>query len=43
MGTKAIDQLWQELELEISRHGLPERLIFAIANAAIGYRVRNSS
>lgn len=42
MRTKAIDQLWQELE-EISRHGLPERFIFAIADAAIGYRVRNSS
>ena len=38
-----LDFLWQELDLEISRHGLPSRLIFAIADGAIGYRVRNSS
>ncbi len=43
MRTKLMDSLWQELELEISRHGLPERLIYAVADAAIGYRVRNSS
>jgi len=43
MRTKAMDSLWQELELELSRHGLPERLIYAVADSAIGYRVRNSS
>lgn len=43
MRTRAIDTLWQELELDLSRHGLPNRLIFAVADAAIGYRVRNSS
>jgi Fic family protein len=41
--TRVIDLLWQELEGIISRRGLPERLIFAIADGAIGYRVRNSS
>jgi hypothetical protein len=43
MRTKVMDSLWQELELELSRHGLPERLIYAVADGAIGYRVRNSS
>ena len=38
-----MDQLWQEIELIISRHGLPERLIYAVADGAIGYSVRNSS
>jgi Fic family protein len=43
MRTKVMDRLWQELELLISRHGLPERLIYAIADGAVGYRVRNAS
>jgi Fic family protein len=43
MRTKVMDRLWQELELLISRHGLPERLIYAIADGAIGHRVRNAS
>ncbi len=43
MRTKLMDVLWQELDLIISRHGLPERLIYAVADGAIGYRVRNSS
>jgi Fic family protein len=43
MRTKVMDVLWQELELIISRRGLPDRLIYAVADGAIGYRVRNSS
>jgi len=43
MRTRVMDSLWQELELVLSRHGLPERLIYAIADGAIGYRVRNAS
>lgn len=43
MRTRVMDALWQALELEISRRGLPARLIFAVADGAIGYRVRNSS
>ena len=43
MRTRAMDSLWQELELVLSRQGLPERLIYAVADGAIGYRVRNSS
>jgi hypothetical protein len=41
--TKARDGLCQELELELSHNGLPERLIYAVADSAIGQRVRNSS
>jgi Fic family protein len=43
MRTKVMDRLWQELELILSRHGLPERLVYAVADSAIGYRVRNAS
>ena len=43
MRTKVMASLWQELELLVSRHGLPERLVNAVADGAIGYRVRNSS
>lgn len=43
MRTRVMDQLWQAIELIISRHGLPERLIYAVADGAIGYNVRNSS
>lgn len=43
MRTRVMDNLWQELELVLSRHGLPERLIYAVADGAIGYRVRNAS
>jgi Fic family protein len=43
MRTRVMDSLWQELELVLSRHGLPERLVYAVADGAIGYRVRNSS
>jgi Fic family protein len=43
MRTRAIDLLWQELEQLIVARSLPSRLIFAISDAAVGYRVRNSS
>lgn len=43
MRTRLMDILWQELELMLSRRGLPARLIYAVADGAIGYRVRNSS
>jgi Fic family protein len=43
MRTRVMDLLWQELDSELSRRGLPERLIFAVADGAIGYRVRNAS
>jgi Fic family protein len=43
MRTRVMAGLWQELELLLSRHGLPERLVNAVADGAIGYRVRNAS
>ena len=43
MRTKVMASLWQELELLLSRQGLPERLVNAVADGAIGYRVRNAS
>jgi len=43
MRTRVMASLWQELELLLSRHGLPERLVNAVADGAIGYRVRNAS
>jgi len=36
-------RLWSELEAEIHRRGLLERLILALHDAAFGYRVRNST
>jgi len=43
MRTKVMDTLWQELDRIIANHGLPERVVFAVADSAVGYRVRNSS
>ncbi|MBT9331762.1 Fic family protein [Paracidobacterium acidisoli] len=41
--TKVMDLLWQEMEQVVKARGLPERLLYAICDAAIGYRVRNAS
>ncbi len=41
--TRDIDRLWNMLEEEIRKHHLPDRLIFALADAAVGYRVRNAT
>jgi Fic family protein len=41
--TRVMDLLWQELEWMIKAQGLPDRVISAICDASIGYRVRNSS
>jgi Fic family protein len=40
--TNDIEHLWDSLEREIKSLKLNERLIFALADAAIGWRVRNS-
>jgi Fic family protein len=39
--TQEYDRLWDELEREVARHGLPERAIYALADAAIGGRLGN--
>ena len=36
-------RLWAELETEINNRKLPDRTIFALADAAMGYKVRNST
>jgi len=43
MRSRAMGMLWEELEAIISSVSLPGRVIYAIADAAIGYKVRNSS
>lgn len=40
--TKMISRLWDELEKEIKSHALPERVIFALHDAAVGYYVRSA-
>jgi Fic/DOC family len=40
---KLLDKLWEEIEIDLKKRGLPERMSFAISDAAIGLRVRNSS
>jgi Fic family protein len=41
--TDEINRLWDELEELVRRVGLPERTIYALADAAMGLRVRNAS
>lgn len=41
--TREIQRLWDALEVEIKKHGLPERTLFALADAAMGLRVRNAT
>ncbi|MGH9700221.1 MAG: Fic family protein [Candidatus Acidiferrales bacterium] len=41
--TLLIKKLWDELEREIKKRSLPERIIGAIADAAMGYRVRSAT
>lgn len=38
-----MDLLWQEMEGIIHQMNLPDRLLFAVTDAAIGYRVRSAS
>jgi Fic family protein len=40
--TNDIERLWEHLDTELKTLRLNERLIFALADAAIGWRVRNS-
>jgi len=39
--TREIEKICDELEVRIKRAGLPERGVLALADAAVGYRVRN--
>jgi len=41
--TNEINRLWDELEALVRRMSLPERMIFALADAAMGLKVRNAT
>lgn len=41
--SKETARVWDQLEVEVKRRGLPERMILALADAAFGYRVKNST
>ena len=40
---RIIAKLWDELEREIAKYGLPERTIFALSDAAMGLTIRRAS
>jgi Fic family protein len=40
--TTVMDLLWQEMETLVKQAGLPERVLNAVCDGAIGYRVRNA-
>ena len=39
--SRELEKLWGSLEVEITRRALPERTIFALADASVGFKVRN--
>lgn len=39
--TREMNRLWETLESEVKKQRLPERMILALMDAAIGYKVRN--
>lgn len=41
--SRIMQRVWDSLEEEIRHRGLPERAIFALADGAMGYRVRNAT
>jgi Fic family protein len=41
--TNEINRLWDELEVLTRRIGLPDRMVFALADAAMGLKVRNAT
>lgn len=41
--TRELARLWDALEHEVTRRGLPERTILALAEAATGLRIRNAT
>lgn len=40
---KEIGLVWNALENKLAQQGLPDRAIFALSDAAFGYRIRNST
>lgn len=40
---RELHRLWDAIEMEVAGRNLPERVMFALADAALGHRVRNST
>ena len=40
---KEIERIWAQIEVEVKRHDMNERVMLALADAALGYRVRNTT
>ena len=40
---REMERLWNELDSELVKAGLPDRTVFALADAALGWRVRNGT
>ncbi|MGE0863315.1 MAG: Fic family protein [Vicinamibacterales bacterium] len=40
--SRIYQRMWDALEVEIDKRGLPDRMLLALSDAAIGYRVRNA-
>lgn len=41
--SKYMERIWNEVEEEVKRRGLPDRATYALAEAALGYKVRNAT
>ena len=41
--SRELARLWEALEKEVANHGLPERTMYAMADAAMRYKVRNAT
>ncbi|MEX2263632.1 MAG: Fic family protein [Bryobacteraceae bacterium] len=41
--SKEMQRIWDELEEEIRRRNLPERVQFALSDATLGYKIRNAT
>ena len=41
--SRRLAQIWNEVEEEVKRRGLPERVTYALAEAALGFTVRNAT
>jgi Fic family protein len=40
--SRIYQRMWDALEIEINKRGLPDRMLLALSDAAIGYKVRNA-
>jgi len=38
-----MERIWNELEIEVKKRGLPERTMLALSDATVGFKVRNAT